>query len=175
MTKIDGPVQTADASTDRASGAERAARGTAPRGAAKAAGGRARKTPAGGSGGTAAPAGSRAPRRASAGVAMPKAPEPLPAAPPAAPSAAHESTAPAGPSAPSRAQAPRVHWVRQSCRLTTAEYGELSALKKRAAALARPMKRGRLLRAGLYALRGMSDAQLFALLDSLPDPEAAPG
>jgi hypothetical protein len=68
----------------------------------------------------------------------------------------------------------RVRWVRQSCRLTTAEYGELTEVKKRASALARPTKRGGLLRAGLYALRGMSDAQLFALLDSLPDPEVVP-
>lgn len=99
---------------------------------------------------------------------MPQAPEPMPAAPePAAPAKA----AKAAPDE-SRAPAPRTQWVRQSCRLTTAEYGELSTLKKRAAALARPMKRGRLLRAGLHAMCGMSDAQLFALLDSMPQAEA---
>lgn len=63
---------------------------------------------------------------------------------------------------------PRTRWVRQSCRLTEAEYTQLTALKKRAAGLARPVKRGRLLRAGLHALLCMSDDELFSLLDALP-------
>lgn len=63
---------------------------------------------------------------------------------------------------------PRTRWVRQSCRLTEAEYTQLTALKKRAAGLARPVKRGRLLRAGLHSLLCMSDDELFSLLDALP-------
>lgn len=92
---------------------------------------------------------------------------PLPQAPDALPAPVETPAA-----TPAAERAPeRVQWVRQSCRLTTAEYAELSLLKKRAAALARPTKRGSLLRAGLYALRGMSDAQLFALLDRLPEAQ----
>lgn len=73
-------------------------------------------------------------------------------------------------SAPAK-PATRVRWVSQTCRMTQPEYEQLSALKKRAGALARPMKRGRLLRAGLHALLCMPDDELFALLDSLPaDP-----
>ena len=98
-------------------------------------------------------------RAATRDVAMPRAPEPI--LPVQTPPRADE------------APAHRTQRVRQNCRLTTAEYAELTALKKRAAALARPMKRGRLLRAGLLAMQRMSDAQLFALLDALPEPADA--
>lgn len=100
-----------------------------------------------------------APRKRVADTPVPRAPEPLPA-----PRAAQAADTPA-PTA-------RVHWVRQACRLTPSEYEALSALKKRASRLARPTKRGRLLRAGLYALQRMSDDELFALLDSVPEPGA---
>ena len=63
---------------------------------------------------------------------------------------------------PSRAAS---RWVRQDCKLTEAEYGALSLLKKRAAALARPMKRGELLRVGLQMLAHLDDAALFEALD----------
>lgn len=107
-----------------------------------------------------------APRaRKSTVTAMPKAPEPMDAGPVA--EADRKS-----PPMPEPATG-RTARVRQTCRLTAGEYAELTALKKRAAALARPAKRGELLRAGLYALRRMDDAQLFALLDSLPDAAAA--
>lgn len=58
--------------------------------------------------------------------------------------------------------------VRQACRLSGDEYARLGALKKRAASLARPMKRGELLRAGLHVLLRMPDDELFRALDALP-------
>lgn len=58
--------------------------------------------------------------------------------------------------------------VRQACRLSEDEYARLGALKKRAGALARPMKRGELLRAGLHVLLRMPDDELFRALDALP-------
>ena len=62
--------------------------------------------------------------------------------------------------------------IRQGCRLTTDEYARLGGLKKRAASLDRPMKRGDLLRVGLHALLQMPDAELFAALDALQRPPA---
>lgn len=84
------------------------------------------------------------------------------------------STVPAAPAATAAKRASSEHkpvqrpaerWVRQGCKLTEAEYGALSALKKRASELARPMKRSELLRVGLQALARLDDAALFDELD----------
>lgn len=72
-------------------------------------------------------------------------------------------------SAGERARKPAVpRRVRQACRLSEDEYARLGALKKRAGSLARPMKRGELLRAGLHVLLRMPDDELFRALDALP-------
>lgn len=65
---------------------------------------------------------------------------------------------------------PHERWVRQPCKLTEAEYDTLSSLKKRASGLARPMKRGELLRVGLQMLAALDDAALFEALDRAPIP-----
>lgn len=75
---------------------------------------------------------------------------------------------PAAPVKPAALADTRVPGVRQACKLTADEYAQLTALKKRASRVARPMKRGELLRAGLHALLAMDDAALFAALDRVP-------
>lgn len=73
--------------------------------------------------------------------------------------------------APERARKPAApRRVRQACRLSEDEYARLGGLKKRAAGLARPMKRGELLRVGLHVLLRMPDDELFRTLDALPSP-----
>lgn len=77
---------------------------------------------------------------------------------------------------PARTEAPATtheRWVRQACKLTEAEYGALSRLKKRASTLGRPMKRGELLRAGLQLLAALDDASLFSALDHASIPRRA--
>lgn len=85
---------------------------------------------------------------------------------PAQPAATPDGASPAVPVA----TAPAVDWTEQRLRLTTAEAAHLRTLKKRAAALARPMKRGELLRLGLALLGRMPDAELFAALDAADLP-----
>ncbi len=58
--------------------------------------------------------------------------------------------------------------VRDSFTIPKDEYALLMALKERSVALARPAKKGELLRAGIAALGAMSDKRLLAALDAVP-------
>lgn len=111
------------------------------------------------------PATARGTTRTPAAAAASAVPPPEAATAGAADEARSTATTPALPRA---APASRPRRVRQSCRLTEGEYAQLTALKKRAARLGRPMKRGRLLRAGLQAMVCMPDDELFSLLDAMP-------
>ncbi|GAB1595780.1 hypothetical protein [Lysobacter claricitrinus] len=84
---------------------------------------------------------------------------------PSVPAAPRATAAKRESSEPKPVQRPAERWLRQGCKLTEAEYGALSALKKRASELARPMKRSELLRVGLQALARLDDAALFDELD----------
>jgi hypothetical protein len=58
--------------------------------------------------------------------------------------------------------------VRDSFTIPKSEYAVLESLKLRAAKLARPSKKSELLRAGICALRGMSDRDFLAALGAVP-------
>lgn len=58
--------------------------------------------------------------------------------------------------------------VRDSFTIPKVEYAVLDELKQRAAKLGRPMKKSEVLRAGLKALAGMTDASLLATLSAVP-------
>lgn len=51
-----------------------------------------------------------------------------------------------------------------------AEYDTLTALKRRAAALQRPIKKSQLLRAGIQALAALSDEAFLAAMATVPVP-----
>jgi hypothetical protein len=99
------------------------------------------------------------------------------AAKPAAP--ARKAAAPAKKAAPTvkakpAAAAPKAEkpkkpkLVRDSFTIPKIEYKVLQDSKDRAAALGRPVKKSELLRAGLKALAGMSDAAFVAALGAVP-------
>lgn len=67
---------------------------------------------------------------------------------------------------PSKAKKPKL--VRDSFTIPKTEYSVLDELKLRAAKLAHPVKKSELLRAGIKALNGMSDAALLAALKAVP-------
>ena len=58
--------------------------------------------------------------------------------------------------------------VRDSYTIPKAEYQAMDALKQRATALGQPPKKSELLRAGIMALAGLSDAALLAALAAVP-------
>ena len=58
--------------------------------------------------------------------------------------------------------------VRDSFTIPKAEYAELDGLKQRAVALAYPVKKSELLRAGIKALTALSDTALLAALKAVP-------
>lgn len=58
--------------------------------------------------------------------------------------------------------------VRDSFTIPKAEYAVLDELKQRAAKLGRPMKKSEVLRAGIKALAGMTDASYLATLSAVP-------
>jgi hypothetical protein len=58
--------------------------------------------------------------------------------------------------------------VRDSFTIPRAEYAVLEALKERAANLKRPTKKSELLRAGVVALRAMTDQAFLTVLDRVP-------
>ena len=58
--------------------------------------------------------------------------------------------------------------VRDSFTIPKAEYVVLDELKQRSIKLARPVKKSELLRAGIKALAGMTDAGLLAALQAVP-------
>lgn len=58
--------------------------------------------------------------------------------------------------------------VRDSFTFPKTEYAVLDSLKMRAAKLGSPAKKTELLRAGIKAIAAMSDAELLAVLKSVP-------
>jgi hypothetical protein len=58
--------------------------------------------------------------------------------------------------------------VRDSYTIPKAEYQAMEALKQRATALGQPPKKSEILRAGIMALAGLSDAALLAALAAVP-------
>ena len=58
--------------------------------------------------------------------------------------------------------------VRDSYTIPKAEYQAMDALKQRATALGQPPKKSEMLRAGIMALAGLSDAALLAALAAVP-------
>lgn len=83
-------------------------------------------------------------------------------APQAAPAISEPAQQPTVP--PKKAKA-RV--VRVSLKMPKADHELIAALKKRAAELNRPARKSELLRAGLYSLQKLSDANFRKVLDSL--------
>ena len=74
--------------------------------------------------------------------------------------------APALPTKEDRAKKPKL--VRDSFTIPKDEYAVIEALKQRANALAQPVKKSELLRAGLKMLAGLSDAALRSALQAVP-------
>ena len=70
--------------------------------------------------------------------------------------------------APKPAKIKKPKMVRDSMTMPKAEYAVLAELKLRAAKLARPVKKTELLRAGIKALAGMSDASFLVALKAVP-------
>ena len=70
--------------------------------------------------------------------------------------------------APVAAGAPKGKTVRDSFTFPAAEYEQLRELKQRAIKLARPAKKGEVLRAGLLALRAMNDRAFGKAIDAVP-------
>lgn len=63
---------------------------------------------------------------------------------------------------------PRQKLVRESFTIPKAEYAVLGELKERAARLIRPVKKGELLRAGIFTLNAMPDEIFLATLSAIP-------
>ena len=84
----------------------------------------------------------------------------------AKPAAAAPAPAPALPTKEVRAKKPKL--VRDSFTIPKDEYAVIEALKQRANALAQPVKKSELLRAGLKMLAGLSDAALRSALQAVP-------
>lgn len=80
---------------------------------------------------------------------------------------ASKSAQPA-PAAALAATKPKHKLVRDSFTIPKIEYAVLEALKLRAAALARPVKKSELLRAGVAALNAMSDKAFLSALNAVP-------
>lgn len=102
-----------------------------------------------------------------------KAPAKKAAAKPAAKAApAKKAAAPAPAAAKPKAdkadKAKKPKLVRDSFTIPKVEYAVLDELKQRAAKLGRPMKKSEVLRAGIKALAGMTDASLLATLSAVP-------
>jgi hypothetical protein len=99
-----------------------------------------------------------------------KAPAPTTAKPAtvsaAKPAAAAKATKPAKVVKPEKPKKPKL--VRDSFTIPKPEYVVLDELKQRSAALATPVKKSELLRAGIKALAAMSDAALLAAIKAVP-------
>ena len=93
-----------------------------------------------------------------------KAPAAKKAVAPKAPKATAASVAKA--SKEIKAKKPKL--VRDSFTIPKDEYAVIETLKQRAATLAQPVKKSELLRAGLKALAGLSDAALRSALQAVP-------
>jgi hypothetical protein len=70
------------------------------------------------------------------------------------------------PEKPVKAKKPKL--VRDSFTIPKTEYGVLDELKQRATALARPVKKSELLRAGIKALAAMNDVAFLVALAEVP-------
>ncbi|MDW5444934.1 hypothetical protein [Polaromonas sp. SM01] len=70
------------------------------------------------------------------------------------------------PEKPVKAKKPKL--VRDSFTIPKNEYGVLDELKQRASALARPVKKSELLRAGIKALAAMNDVAFLVTLAEVP-------
>ena len=79
--------------------------------------------------------------------------------------AASSSSTPTG-NKEGKAKKPKL--VRDSFTIPKDEYAAIETLKQRCAALAQPVKKSELLRAGLKALTGMSDAALRKAVQAVP-------
>ena len=93
---------------------------------------------------------------AKAAASKPAAARPAKAAAPAAPQPAKDS----------KAKKPKL--VRDSFTIPKDEYAVIETLKQRAAALAQPVKKSELLRAGLKVLAAMSDSALRSAVQAVP-------
>lgn len=103
----------------------------------------------------------------------PKAPKASKAAKPAKKAAAEKAPAskPATATKPAKATEPKgkkPKLVRDSFTIPKDEYTVLDTLKDRATALAHPVKKSELLRAGLKVLAGLSDSALRSALQAVP-------
>lgn len=90
-----------------------------------------------------------------------QAPQPSKAAP-----AAPKAAAPVPPEKEAKAKKPKL--VRDSFTIPKDEYAVIEALKLRAVGLSHPAKKSEILRAGLKALAGLSDAALRNALKAVP-------
>lgn len=84
------------------------------------------------------------------------------------PSAKPVPTKAAAPAATRDAKAKKPKLVRDSFTIPKDEYAVIEVLKQRSAALAQPVKKSELLRAGLKVLAAMSDAALRSAVQSVP-------
>lgn len=108
---------------------------------------------------------STTPARKSAAKTAKPAPAVKKAAPPAAKPAA---VAPAAPKPGKEDKLKKSKLVRDSFTIPKIEYSVLDELKQRAARAGSPAKKSEILRAGIKALAGMSDAAFVASLRSVP-------
>jgi hypothetical protein len=75
----------------------------------------------------------------------------------------------AKPAAPKAVKVKKLKMVRDSISIPKAEYAVLDALKTRCAALAKPVKKTELLRAGIKVLTSLSDAALLSAVRAVPN------
>lgn len=73
------------------------------------------------------------------------------------------------PTTPKAVKAKKPKMVRDSISIPKAEYAVLDALKIRCAALAKPVKKTELLRAGIKVLASLSDAALLSAVRAVPN------
>jgi hypothetical protein len=118
-----------------------------------------------------APAPAKAAEPTKAAAPAPAAAPPQPSAPaPKAParSVAKPEAKPAAKAAAADSKVRKPKLVRDSFTMPKAEYALIDTLKERANALARPVKKSELLRAGIQALQAMNASAFLAALKSLP-------
>lgn len=120
-----------------------------------------------------AAAATKTPAKAAAVVKQPKkvAAKPVAAPKKKAPSAKQATPKPAKaptPAATRDAKAKKPKLVRDSFTIPKDEYAVIETLKQRSAALAQPVKKSELLRAGLKVLAAMSDAALRSAVQAVP-------
>jgi len=91
-----------------------------------------------------------------------------PATKPAAPGAAVTNKIPKAEKADKTDKSKKLKLVRDSFTIPKAEYAVLEAMKDRAAKAGAPAKKSEVLRAGIKALAGLSDAAFLAALGAVP-------